>query len=126
MVYCEECNKQANQHCKICQLKYFKDGFSENKRIDNFIQEMQLKITSDTMFEWIPYNQFDNIKEIGKNGFVTIYSAIWKDGSLKYNNDKEKYERIPNKEVALKLLHNSQNITNTFLNEVCIYDTNIM
>ena len=44
MVYCEECNKQANQQCKICQLKYFRDGFSENKRIDSFIQEMQLKI----------------------------------------------------------------------------------
>ena len=35
-------------------------------------------------FEWIPYNQFGNIEEIGKGGFATVYSAIWKDGPLGY------------------------------------------
>ena len=43
---------------------------------------MQLKIDkySDIIFEWIPYNQFSDIKEIGRGGFATVYSAIWKDG----------------------------------------------
>ncbi|GES87798.1 kinase-like domain-containing protein [Rhizophagus clarus] len=26
--------------------------------------------------EWIPYNQFINIKEIGEGGFATVYSAV--------------------------------------------------
>ena len=71
---------------------------------------MQLKIKDrqGIMFEWIPYNQFNSIKETGKNGFMTVYSAIWKDGPL----CKEiEYARDSNKEVALKCLHNSQNIT---------------
>ena len=83
---------------------------------------MQLKIDSiyNMVFEWIPYNQFSDIKEIGKNDIATIYSAIWKDGPLEYdNNDKYKYVRKSSKEVVLKSLHDSQNITNEFLlNEV--------
>ena len=86
---------------------------------------MQLKIEGpgSIVFEWIPYNQFNNIKVIGRGGFATVYSAIWKDGPLiyEYDNGKYKYTRKSykaNKKVALKCLHNSQNITNEFLNEV--------
>ena len=77
---------------------------------------MQLKIDkyNDIVFEWIPYNQFSNIKEIGRGGFATVYSAIWKDGPLRYNSDNEEYIRNSSKKVALKCLHKSQNITNEF------------
>jgi hypothetical protein len=94
---------------------------SRNEKIDDFIQEMQLKIDSyeDIVFEWIPYNQFNNINEIGKGGFAIVYSANWKDGPLEYVADEKTYKRNdPNKVIALKCLHNSQNITNKFLNEV--------
>ena len=89
--------------------------YSGNKKINNFIKEMQSKRSShdDIIFEWISYNQFDNIKEITKGYFATVYSAIWKDGPL-YEN----HEREPNKKVVLKCLYNSQNITNEFLDEV--------
>ena len=36
-------------------------------------------------FEWIPYSQFVNINEISSGDFAIIYSAIWKDGPLYYN-----------------------------------------
>jgi hypothetical protein len=92
---------------------------SGNKKIDDFIQEMQFKTKyGDIMFEWIPYNQFDNIKEMGKNGFMTTYSAIWKDGPLYYNGKYYKYVRDSNKEVALKCLHNSQNPVEFLIDEV--------
>ena len=79
---------------------------------------MQLKIEKydDIVFEWIPYNQFNDIEEISKNDFATVYSAAWKDGPLYYDSDESKGES--DKKVALKCLHNSQNITNEFLNEV--------
>ena len=94
--------------------------YSGNKKIDNLIQEMQLKISykSDIVFEWIPYSKLYNIEEINKGDFATVYSAIWKDGPLHYDNYKKELKRIPGKEVALKCLFNSQNITNEFLNEV--------
>jgi hypothetical protein len=85
--------------------------------INNLIQDIQLKIDNSEyiIFEWIPYNQFSNIKEIGKGGFATIYSATWKDGPLSYDG----YEYVRDKKkIALKQLYNSKNITIEFLNEV--------
>jgi hypothetical protein len=94
---------------------------SGNEIIDGFIQEMQLKISNynDIVFEWIPYNQFNEIREIGKNNHVTIYSAIWKSGPLyKESEWSENYMRDSNKKVALKYLHNLQNSVESLINEV--------
>jgi serine/threonine protein kinase len=80
---------------------------------------MQLKV-DDQLFEWIPYDQFSDIKEIGKGGFATIYSAIWKDGPKCSGviNRKREWIREPGRLVALKCLRNSLNISRNFLNEV--------
>jgi hypothetical protein len=93
---------------------------SENEKIDEFIQEKQLKIKdyNDVVFEWIPYSQFNEIKEIDRNDLIVIYSAIWKNGPLYYNDDDDEYIRHSNKEVALKCLHNSTNSIEFVINEV--------
>src|SRR3954452_4917481 len=126
MSYCKNCGEEytniSRHWCKPCQIENLKGNFtnwtSGNEKIDELIQEMQLKVNkwNDIVFEWIPYNQFSDIEEIGRGGFATVYSAIWKDGPLKY--DYKQYTRKSNQKVALKCLHNSQNITNEFLNEV--------
>ena len=98
----------------ICQDVYF----SGNKKIDKLINEMHLKVKNhDGMiaFEWIPFNQLSSIEEIGKGDYATVYSAIWKDGPLYYDSKKE-YTRKSYEYVALKCIHNSQNITNESLN----------
>src|SRR3954454_15387517 len=128
MSSCKKCGEQyTNEYrnwCKPCQLDKLKGNFtnltSGNEKIDELIQEMQLKIERswDIVFEWIPYNQFIDIEEIGRGGFATVYSAIRKDGQLKFNDDNEEYTRKSNQKVALKSLHNSQNITNEFLTEL--------
>jgi hypothetical protein len=84
---------------------------SGNEIIDNLIQEM---LSNNTIFEWIPYNQFDGIIKTGKNNSIAIYSAIWKDGPF----DFYRYKRDSNKEVALKCLQNSQNNIEILINEV--------
>ncbi|RGB29504.1 hypothetical protein C1646_818461 [Rhizophagus diaphanus] len=126
--YCEQCDEKYtsflfNKWCKPCQLKNIKNllyGTSGSERIDKFIQEMQLEIdnSKNIIFEWIPYNQFSNIKEIGKGGFATIYSATWKDGPLSYNGCEYVRDK---KKIALKQLNDSQNITIEFLNEIKEY-----
>ena len=73
------CNKCGEKYtniefnwCKPCHINNIKENFtnwtSGNEKIDNFIQEMQLKINryNDIVIEWIPYNQFSHIKEIGE------------------------------------------------------------
>jgi hypothetical protein len=90
-----------------------------NEKIDEFIQEKQFKIEYfNVVFEWIPYNQFNEIKETGRNDLITVCSAIWKDGPLYYDYYSEEYTRDLNKEVALKCLHNSTNPIEFVINEV--------
>jgi hypothetical protein len=128
--YCKKCDEKYNniyKWCKPCLISHLKNNFtnwtSENKEIDNFIQEMQLKINEfyNIVFEWIPYNQFIGIKKMGKDDEstdTTMYSAIWKNGPLIYDNDKKIYERKRYRKVAIKCLNNSQNKIDGFLNEV--------
>jgi hypothetical protein len=82
---------------------------------------MRLKINSynDIIFEWIPYDKFEDITLIGDGGFATVYSAMWKDGPLSYDYlVKKELVRKSNTKVALKCLFNSQNLSDEFLNEV--------
>ncbi|GES93625.1 kinase-like domain-containing protein [Rhizophagus clarus] len=118
-----------NAACKS-RLKISSQGSSwcgkyvlENEKIDNLIQEMQLKIHYyyDIIVEWISYNQLNNIKKLEKDEFSTIYSSIWKDGLLKYDRNKDEYSRDQDIKVNLNCLHNSQNVTNEFLNEIETY-----
>ncbi|GES98328.1 kinase-like domain-containing protein [Rhizophagus clarus] len=91
-IHCEKCNEEYTdikyKWCKTCQVNYliscFTNWTSGSEKINNLIQKMQLKINKcdDVIFEWIPYDEFDNIKEVGKGGFATVYSAIWKNGPI--------------------------------------------
>jgi serine/threonine protein kinase len=114
-------NPDTNDYILVNTLN-FTNWMSGNEKIDDLIQDMRLRVDSNfnIIFEWIPYNQFTYIKEIGKGGFATVYAAIWKDGPLKYDADKKIYTRVSNKKIALKCLNNLQNVTNKFLNEVQI------
>ena len=87
--------------------------------------ELKRRSHNDIVFEWIPYNQFNNIKQINKGDFSTIHSATWKDGPLQYNK-KEYIRKSSDKEVVLKCLYNSQNITDEFLDEVWNFFTNLI
>jgi len=81
---------------------------------------MQLKIDyySDIIVEWIPYNQLKNITEICKGDSAILFSAVWTDGPLNYDDDCKMLMRKPDLKVSLKCLYNSQNNINGFLNEV--------
>ena len=133
---CEKCQNHytdiKNKWCKQCQIDNFKKKFtnwtSGNERIDDFIQERQLKIEycDSIVFEWIPYNQFNDIKEIYKDDFETVYSAIWIDGPLNYDKDKKVYKRNQNEKVFLRCFHDSQNLISEFLDEVRNFSLNLI
>jgi hypothetical protein len=132
LYYCEKCGYSKifeksyvfYGHCIPCRIDDLYSNFinwtSGNEEIDHFIQEMQLKIKhGDIIFEWIPYNQLNNIKETET---VAVYSAIWKDGPTYCRKEQT---RESNKKVTLKV-HNSQDITELLekvriINNVLIY-----
>ncbi len=101
---------------------------SRNPDIDKFIKDTMYKakntyLNSPKFLEWVPFNRFTDIKQIGEGGFAKVYSATWMDGLLSYRLEKQndeswkKLEPISIK-VALKRLNGSQNMSAKYLNEV--------
>ncbi|CAB4420034.1 unnamed protein product [Rhizophagus irregularis] len=69
------------------------------------------------MIEWIEYDKFEDVEYLAKGGFGTTFKAVWKDGPWGRNYGKQ-LERNGEIKVALKCLHNSQDITADFLKEI--------
>ncbi|CAG8532676.1 20070_t:CDS:2, partial [Gigaspora margarita] len=112
--------------CQECGTKYFKDNFdnwtSGNQQIDEIIKETQMnsKFAIDFV-EWIPYEQLEQIEEINRGGFGTIYSAVWKQGPLSMNANRFRrtkaiLRRTKNIQVALK-----GGISTEYLKELCMH-----
>ncbi|CAG8784625.1 12404_t:CDS:2, partial [Cetraspora pellucida] len=69
--------------------------------------------------EWIPFNDFVDIKRIGTGGFSEIYVAKWTKGRISdWNERTSRFKRSENKIVVLKILKESQNIDSEFLKEL--------
>ncbi|UZO08359.1 uncharacterized protein OCT59_028616 [Rhizophagus irregularis] len=123
---CGECNEPGTGEnwCQPCNAKRFKDNFknwtSENKDIDEFIQQSQLNtVYYKKYLEWIPYENFKDITYITRGGFGKIYSAEWPDGCIyTWDIENQKWGRTTGLKVALKSLDNSSCISTEFLNEI--------
>ncbi|GBC40540.2 kinase-like domain-containing protein [Rhizophagus irregularis DAOM 181602=DAOM 197198] len=68
--------------------------------------------------KWVEYDKFEDVEYLAKGGFGTTFKAVWNDGPWKSNYFNCKLERKGETRVALKCLHNSQDITADFLKEV--------
>ncbi|RIB09995.1 kinase-like domain-containing protein [Gigaspora rosea] len=82
-----------------------------NKSPDHINPELK-RILDDEKFKlsWIDYKEFRNIKEKGKGGFATVYSARW-------------FDRINSSwgGAALKVIHNSNENEQEFIQELKNY-----
>ena len=103
-----------------------------NNYIDKFIKDTiyyARKNSSGKFLEWVPFDRFKDIKQIGVGGFAKVYFATWIDGKAEYYQVGESWKKDKSKpmKVALKRLNGSQNMSAEYLNEVyfvlsCIYD----
>jgi hypothetical protein len=39
---------------------------------------------SNSFVEWVPFDRFEDIKQIGVGGFAKVYSATWIGSKAKY------------------------------------------
>ena len=124
---CDECSQPntGSRWCQSCNSKHFQQDFNKwtsgNKEIDKFIQQFQLNATCRyEALEWVPYENFYDIKYLAKGGFGTVHKAKWIDGYIySWDINQNKWYRYPNRDIVLKSLNNSQSITADFLQEVC-------
>src|SRR6266496_6078980 len=116
---CKECKRPNTNYswCQSCNAKHFQQNFknwtSGNHNIDELIQNAQLKAKyHGEVLEWIEYDRFENVEYLAKGGFGTIHKAIWKDGPIgRWDSKYNQWARNGNYLVALKCLHDSQEIT---------------
>ncbi|EXX55140.1 kinase-like domain-containing protein [Rhizophagus irregularis DAOM 181602=DAOM 197198] len=132
--------------CKECVPHCIIEGWtSENNDIDKFIKDtiynaklkydINAKVEYPLFLEWVPFDRFEDVEQIGEGGFSKVYSAIWIDGKAEYfrQDDGSWKKRNPKPiKVALKKLNESQNISTNYLNEIktfwniYFYDTNYL
>ncbi|CAG8508531.1 5192_t:CDS:2 [Acaulospora morrowiae] len=127
IVSCSNCN--INQHnptwwCNTCETLRLRDKFgswtSGNKYIDKFIQYTQMLAPSrEGCMEWIPFSDLEVTRQVGQGGFSRVLHAVWNSGPMvKWNKQKQAYDRKNNVDVALKQLKDSQNINWGFFQEL--------
>src|SRR5207248_5790063 len=140
---CLHCDKPFTEKswCKECDPSRIVverwAGGSGNPDIDEFIKDTMYKPAEYDendedygykFLEWVPFDRFTDIKEVGEGGFAKVYSAKWIDGKLEYKKGdgiwKKKWKKSkpkPMMKVALKRLNGSQNMSDKYLNEVRFY-----
>src|SRR5256885_6718155 len=84
-------HKKCYPWCKECVPSCIIEGWtSGNSEIDHFIKDTiynakyNRTYTSILFLEWVPFDRFEDIKEIGEGGFAKVYSAKWIDGRSNY------------------------------------------
>ncbi|POG74129.1 hypothetical protein GLOIN_2v1476462 [Rhizophagus irregularis DAOM 181602=DAOM 197198] len=123
---CENCNQEclATLYCEYCVQNYLKANFSNwtsgNNDIDNLIQKCQIEtLRPDTIIEWIPYNNLQNIEYLTKGGFSEIYTADWIDGGyVEWDSKEQKLIRLGREKVILKGLENVENANQRWFEEL--------
>ncbi|RHZ65795.1 hypothetical protein Glove_311g60 [Diversispora epigaea] len=118
-----------HSRCNSCTNENFSREFgtwsSGNVEIDKAIQKSQKNHQEyyGNSLQWIPYNNFRDIKHIADGGYGSVCSAILKNGIKKdwdFNKQDWEYSYVGSK-VALKEINDSRHDISKFLREVCYF-----
>ena len=123
---CDKCQttRYSDKFCEKCISLHLQSLFntwtSGNEIIDDFIHKCQiLSSLPNFILEWIPFEEFKNIRKLTEGGFSTIYTATWTRGKIDdYDENKKEFTRFENLLVILKCLNNSSNPGKAFFDEV--------
>ncbi len=129
---CENCQNKclATLYCEHCVRNYLKAKFSNwtsgNDNVNNLIQKCQMEtLRPDRIIEWIPYNNFQNIKYLTSGGFSEIYTADWIDRQyIEWDSKGNQLKRCrlqgQTQNVILKRLVNVESASRNWFEEVFI------
>ncbi|UZO15483.1 uncharacterized protein OCT59_006903 [Rhizophagus irregularis] len=122
---CKGCSQAMNipcwcQSCDSNRLRLdFDKWTSGNNYVDELIKDNQSSAYSKHILEWIPYENFTDFKFIARGGFSIVYSATWTNGRIeKWDHGSNIWKRSGSFKIALKILNNSRDLSEEFLNEL--------
>ncbi|RHZ79620.1 hypothetical protein Glove_143g53 [Diversispora epigaea] len=99
-------------------INEFSNWTSGNDNLDQFIQQTQLETPDPRLHvQWIPFENFSDIKFVAEGGYSTVFSATWLNKQDKvWDGAKQTFVKKP-LVVALKALKNSKNLSDEFIDE---------
>ncbi|RHZ37604.1 protein kinase domain-containing protein [endosymbiont GvMRE of Glomus versiforme] len=135
---CQECNRpntgryfsQKRGWCQPCNSKHFQKKFSKwtsgSQEIDKFLQKSQLEATiPHQALEFMPYEKFTNIKEIGEGSFSVARKADFVDGYgyiENWNIERNDWDRCKkNTGIILKVFKKSPSVIPKILREITFH-----
>ncbi|CAG8647140.1 10325_t:CDS:2, partial [Ambispora leptoticha] len=126
--FCSKCRQKWNLQLELCPKCDLPSWTSGHPEIDDFILDEQRKYLHSSQghlkfngwIEWIPYNQFSKIENLGEGGFARVSKSIWKKGKTYYDSANKSFKRCYNWEVALKEKLNSKGCISEFIKETKI------
>ena len=81
-----------------------------------------IQYTPESIVEWIPYNNLQNIKYLTKGGCSEIYTADWIDGWYEdWDSKEQRLVRLRDYSVVLKRLENVENADQRWFEEVNLF-----
>ena len=98
--------------CKECVPSCIIEGWtSENSEIDEFIKDTiynakyyyRGSVKYPLFLEWVPFDRFEDIKQIGEGGFAKVYSAKWIDGRALYKKRYGSWKKLAGKPIYVAL-----------------------
>ena len=123
---CDKCQttRYSDRFCEGCISLHLQSLFntwtSGNEIIDDFIHQCQiLSSLPKNILEWIPFDQFEDVKKLTEGGFSTIYKATWRRGDIcDYDENKKEFTLFGSQKVVLKSLNNSSDPGKAFFDKV--------
>ena len=91
---CSHCNKSFTEElwCKECDPFRIVEGWtSGSPDIDKFIKDTMYDARDNNgkFLEWVSFDRFTDIKEVGEGGFAKVYSTTWIDGKTYYDKQND-------------------------------------
>ncbi|RIB29697.1 hypothetical protein C2G38_2027493 [Gigaspora rosea] len=111
-IYSRRKNKEGDKiTCDSCIFFHlfnsFKNWSSGNEFIDNLLRRCQLEqlLKPENIVEWVPYENFEDVKYETKGGFGSIYSATWIVGWISgWDNTNKQFIRIGKKKGCIEII----------------------
>ena len=123
---CPDCGNSRTSFgwCKECETDAMRNNFnywaSGNSNIDKLIRTTQLD--ADRMcdyLEWIPFEQFELIKNYKRSKHASLYLATWLEGPRwAWDKNAQTWDRTGPIQVILKRLDGSLNILKSYIEKV--------
>src|SRR5687768_5923432 len=99
---CSYCSKPFSEElwCKNCDPFRIIEGWtSGNLNVDKFIKDIMYNAGEDhdSLIEWVPFDRFIDIEQVGEGGFSKVYIVTWIDGKSKFirQDDRSWKKRKP-------------------------------